>query len=89
MDIEAVLARVDEILVSEFELDPADVHPGASLRDDLELDSLDGMDLIVALEKEFQVRVDDKALLQLRTVGDIHQHLRQLFDREAAGIRPA
>lgn len=81
MDIEAVLARVDQILVTEFELDPADVHPGASLRDDLELDSLDGMDLIVSLEKEFQVRVDDKVLLQLRTVGDIHEHLRQLFSR--------
>ena len=64
------------ILVDEFELEPGDVVPEARLREDLELDSLDGMDLIVALEKELGVRVDEKELLRLKTVGEVHTFLR-------------
>ena len=79
MQIEAVIERVNQILVDEFELDADEVVPTATLRDDLQLDSLDGMDLIVALEKEFKVRVDEKELIKLRTVGDVHEYLRQRF----------
>lgn len=80
MEIEAVITRVNQILVDEFELDKNDITPNASLRDDLELDSLDGMDLIVALEKEFKVRVNEKELLKLKTVGDVHGFIRKTFE---------
>ncbi|MEZ4317037.1 MAG: acyl carrier protein [Myxococcota bacterium] len=84
MEIQAVIDRVNQILVDEFELDPDQVVAEATLRDDLQLDSLDGMDLIVALEKEFQVRVDEKALLKLQTVGDVHAYLREVFETHQA-----
>ena len=84
MEIEAVISRVNQILVDEFELDVADVVPEASLRDDLQLDSLDGMDLIVALEKEFKVRVDEKELIKMKTVGDVHVYVRQTFQAAAS-----
>lgn len=84
MEIEAVISRVNQILVDEFELDAADVVPEASLRDDLQLDSLDGMDLIVALEKEFKVRVDEKELVKMKTVGDVHVYVRQTFQAAAS-----
>ena len=76
MDIESIIAKVDGILIEEFELSPEDVVPEARLREDLELDSLDGMDLMVALEKEFGVRVDEKRLMTLTTVGELHAFLR-------------
>lgn len=79
MEIEAVIERVNQILVNEFELEPDSVVPEATLREDLQLDSLDGMDLIVALEKEFSFRVDEKELLKLRTVGDVHGFIRRAF----------
>ena len=84
MEIEAVISRVNQILVDEFELDAADVVPEASLREDLQLDSLDGMDLIVALEKEFKVRVDEKELIKMKTVGDVHVYVRQTFQAAAS-----
>lgn len=84
MEIEAVINRVNQILVDEFELDVSDVKPEASLREDLQLDSLDGMDLIVALEKEFKVRVDEKELIKLKTVGDIHTYVRETFQAAAS-----
>lgn len=80
MEISAVIERVNQILVDEFELDASDVVPEATLRDDLQLDSLDGMDLIVALEKEFEVRVDERELMKLETVGDVHVFLRKTFE---------
>lgn len=80
MDIETVIARVNTILVEEFELDPDEVTPDARLREDLELDSLDGMDLIVALEKELSIRVDEKQLLTLKTVGEVQDFLRSSLE---------
>lgn len=83
LEIEAVINRVNQILVDEFELDAGDVVPEATLREDLQLDSLDGMDLIVALEKEFQVRVDEKELIKMKTVGDVHTYVRTTFQATA------
>ncbi len=84
MNADDVIARIDRILVEEFELDPEAVHPEASLREDLELDSLDGVDLVVALEKAFGIKVDDQAVQKMKTVGDIHAYVRELFEKGGA-----
>lgn len=69
---EKVRTVVTETLVSEFELEKEKIVPGARLREDLGLDSLDGVDLIVALEKSLNVRIPENDARQMRTVGDIH-----------------
>jgi acyl carrier protein len=79
VDVNTVIARIDRILVEEFELEEAKVVPTASLQGDLELDSLDGLDLVVSLEKEFGFRVDDKVMLEMKTVADIHDYVRKVF----------
>ncbi len=77
---------VREVLVSEFEVDPAKVTPDAHLFTDLELDSLDGIDLIIALERRFGVKVDEEAAKQFRRVGDVCGFIGRLRDeRERAG----
>ena len=63
---------VTETLVSEFELEAEKIVPTARLREDLGLDSLDGVDLVVALEKALNVRIPENDARQMRTVGDIH-----------------
>ena len=85
LDVEAVIARVDRILVEQFELEPSRVTREASLQEDLEFDSLDGLDLVVALEKEFGFRVDDKTMLGMKTVGDIHDYVRKVHAEKSAG----
>jgi acyl carrier protein len=85
VDVNAVIARIDRILVEEFELEADRVVPSASLQGDLELDSLDGLDLVVALEKEFGFRVDDKVMLEMKTVGDIHEYVRKVFAEQQGG----
>ncbi len=77
MELDTVRRKIVDILVDEFELDPASIVPEARLRDDLELDSLDGIDLILAVEKTFGVRLDDRRLLQLETVGEVEAYLME------------
>src|SRR5258708_20010571 len=67
---------VDQTLVNEFELEPSRVHPQARMREDLGLDSLDAVDLIVALEKALRVEIPETIARVLRTVGDAHASIR-------------
>ena len=71
MDRSHLQRIVHEILVEEFELAPEAVHAGARLGEDLELDSLDRVDLIVTLEKAVGARFVENQLEQVRTVADL------------------
>ena len=84
VNADAVLARVDHILIHEFEVEPSTLVADARIRDDLSLDSLDGMDLVVALEKEFGVRVDEKRMLELETIGQMRDYIRGLCEATIA-----
>ncbi len=65
-----------EVLAEEFELDPADMTPEATLYDDLDLDSLDTVDMVVVLEKTFQIKMgDEEALRAIRTMDDLYRYL--------------
>ncbi|MBW2258186.1 MAG: acyl carrier protein, partial [Deltaproteobacteria bacterium] len=62
------------------------VVPEARLREDLDLDSLDGVDMVVALEKAFGLRIDEKAVAETRTVGDIHAYVRTCFEESESAV---
>jgi acyl carrier protein len=68
---ESVLERVREILVESFELEPAQIRLDSHLIEDLDLDSIDAIDLAVELEQETGLRVEEQDLRQIRVVGDI------------------
>lgn len=75
---------VNNILVEEFERSEDELTEDANLFDDLELDSLDGIDLIVALEKAIkgaigrEVKIDEEKAKSLKTVGDIYNVIEAL-----------
>ena len=79
---EHVVETVNRILVEEFELDAAAVTPEAHLVEDLELDSLDAVDLIAALEDAFGGRVNEADARNVRTVSDVY-HLIEVTIRGA------
>ncbi len=73
-----------EVLAEEFELDAAEMIPEATLYEDLGLDSLDAVDMVVVLEKEFGMKLtDEEALRSIRTIDDLYQFLLQLKVEQA------
>jgi len=65
-------AMVKEVFQDSFELDPAILKIDAKIFDDLGLDSLDIVDLVVALQKKFGVKIrSDERVRNIRTLGDI------------------
>ena len=86
MTDQEIVARINEALVKEFELDPDAMTPDATLFDALKLDSLDMVDMVVVLEKTFQYKIRDEAeIRQIRTLGDIHGFItRKARELEAA-----
>lgn len=71
MTKEEIFARIAHVLADSFDLGPAQVKPEADLIDDLDLDSLDVIDLVVSLEEVTGLDVSDEELKSLRVVQDV------------------
>jgi len=67
---------VNEVFTESFEIEPARLVPEAHIFNDLGLDSLDIVDLVVALQKKFSVTIrNDERVRNIRTLGDIHNFI--------------
>ena len=69
--------KVRDIIVSNLSCDADTVTMEASLTEDLELDSLDAVDLNAALEDELGVAMPDEVLKEVKTVGDTVRYLEE------------
>ena len=65
MIIDEIKAKINKVLEAEFEIEPERLKPDAALFTDLELDSLDVVDLIVALEQAFNIKIRTVTLATL------------------------
>ena len=63
--------EVKEIMVDTLGCDEAKITPEAALADDLNIDSLDAVELVMAIEEELGVKIPDEELSNMRTVKDI------------------
>lgn len=65
--------QVNNLVAGEFELEPEAIRPDADLYKDLGLDSLDAIDLVVALERKFGFKVEEGAAKLIRTVNQLYE----------------
>lgn len=72
------LERVRNIIVDQLGVDPDDVTMEANFRDDLEADSLDLVELIMAFEEEFGGEISDEEAQKIASVGDAVRFLDAL-----------
>ena len=69
--------KVIDIISNVCEIDKKDIKLDTNLVNDLALESLDVVDLVVAFEKEFNIKIDDKDIKQFQTVEDIVKYLEK------------
>lgn len=68
---EEILAEIKKVLVSEFEIEEAKLVPEAKLFEDLDLDSIDAVDLVVRLQNITGLKVKAEDFKSIRTLGDV------------------
>ncbi len=69
--------RVKEIIAKELEVEAKQLTPEAKFIEDLGADSLDIVELVMALEEEFGIDIPDEDADKLKTVGDALNYLKQ------------
>jgi len=76
MTDEQIIAKADAALAEEFELDPEKMTPEARFREELDLDSLDAVDMVIVLEKTFSIKIGrDPKIMSIRTIEDMHNYI--------------
>jgi len=68
---EEVFSKIKSVLIDEFEVEEEAVMPDANLFTDLDLDSLDAIDLMVTLDKELGIEIKTEEMQDLRTIEDV------------------
>ena len=71
------LERVTDIIVELLGVDEEEVSRGARFREDLEADSLDLVELIMAFEEEFEGEISDEEAQQITTVGEAVDYINE------------
>jgi acyl carrier protein len=69
--------KVKEIIVNQLGVDPEEVTPNASFVEDLDADSLDLVELIMAMEEEFGIEVPEEEAEKIRTVQDAINYVKE------------
>lgn len=78
-DQHAIYEEISALLVKVFEIDPQDIKPEARLYDDLELDSIDAIDMIVHLQNKIGKKIKPEEFKTVRTVQDVVDAVERLF----------
>ena len=77
MSTEEVFERVKKIIVEQLGATEASVTMEASFIDDLGADSLDIVELVMALEEEFDIEIPDSDAEKVVTVGDVVDYIKE------------
>ena len=75
MEKTGVIERINGFLVDEFEVEPGKITPNANLRETLELDSLDYIDLVVVIESNFGFKVKPEDFASISTFQSFYDYV--------------
>lgn len=76
MGQDAIFDKIKEVIVDQLGVDEETIEMGSSFIDDLGADSLDIVELIMALEEEFDLEIPDADAEKIATVGDVAEYIK-------------
>ncbi|MBD5101082.1 MAG: acyl carrier protein [Clostridiales bacterium] len=72
-----VLEKLSKIIAEQLSMEQSKITNTTSLKEDLQADSLDVVEIIMAIEDEFGIQVDDNDALAFKTVGDVVSYIEK------------
>lgn len=88
MTEQEIIEKTNRVFEEAFEIESERLVPEAHIFSDLGLDSLDIVDLIVALQKSFGVKIrNEEAVREIRTLQDIYRFIAAIMQEESAKPR--
>lgn len=77
MTREEIIEKVNGFLIEEFEIEETRISPEANFKDDLELESLDFVDIVVIIERDFGFKVKSEDLIHIRQLSDLYNYIEE------------
>lgn len=84
MTKEEIIEKIKEFLVEEFEVDATKIEPEANMRETLDLDSLDYVDLVVVIESNFGFKVVGEDFVNIHTFQNFYDYCFQKVSQKDA-----
>jgi acyl carrier protein len=77
MGKEEIIKKINAFLIEEFELDENQLVPDAQLKSDLGIDSLDFVDIIVIIERNFGFKVKGEEMINVKTLQEFYDYITE------------
>lgn len=84
MTKDLIITKINEFLVDEFEVEASKIQPDANMRETLDLDSLDYVDLVVVIESNFGFKVVGEDFINIHTFQDFYDYCYQKVSQKDA-----
>ena len=75
MQQEEIIQKINQLLIEEIEIDDSQIAPGANLKEDLGIDSLDFVDLFVIIENHFGFKMKAEDMAGVVTLQDFYNYI--------------
>lgn len=80
MEFDKIVDMVAEYLSESLDMEKETITAETNIQEDLDIDSIDLVDLIMAIESEYSIEIPDEDFEDLKTVGDVAEYIRNHTD---------
>ncbi|WP_276133994.1 acyl carrier protein [Polluticoccus soli] len=84
MNQQEIIGKINAFMIEDFEVDEQAIKPEADLKATLDLDSLDYIDLVVAIEQNFGFKVKPEDFQQMHTIQDFYDYVTNRLQAQTA-----
>ena len=72
-----ISSALKQLLIERFDIEPELIHPEVDLQKECNMDSIDALDLLLAVNELFKIQIPEKSLASIHTVGDLEKMIEK------------